>query len=145
MKNPAQSSTTFRLPVGQPIYYSDIATRYMADQSMEKITLEAESLSYQFPGNVTGLNKISFSARQGNLVGIIGSSGSGKTTLLNTLSGMYKPASGNIRINNLDLWKDADQLNGVSGFVPQDDLLIEELSVFENLYFHLFHLNAFYK
>ena len=52
------------------------------------------------------------------------------------LSGMYKPASGHIRINNLDLWKDAEKLNGVSGFVPQDDLLIEELTVFENLYFN---------
>ncbi len=130
------SGSTLRLPVGQPIYYSDISSHYMADRSTEKITLEADNLNYIFPGGVTGLHNISFSAQQGNLVGILGSSGSGKTTLLNVLSGMYKPASGHIRINNLDLWKDADQLHGVSGFVPQDDLLIEELTVFENLYFN---------
>ncbi len=130
------SGSTLRLPVGQPIYYSDIASRFQADLSREKITLEAESLSFRFPGGVTGLHEVSFSAQQGNLVGIMGSSGSGKTTLLNVLSGMYKPASGHIRINNLDLWKDAEQLSGVSGFVPQDDLLIEELTVFENLWFN---------
>lgn len=130
------SGSSLRLPVGQPIYYSDISSHYMADQSMVKITLEADSLEYNFPGGVTGLNSVSFSAQQGNLVGIMGSSGSGKTTLMNVLSGMYKPASGHIRINNLDLWEDSDQLNGVSGFVPQDDLLIEELTVFENLYFN---------
>lgn len=130
------SGSSLRLPVGQPIYYSDISSHYMADQSMVKITLEADSLGYNFPGGVTGLNSVSFSAQQGNLVGIMGSSGSGKTTLMNVLSGMYKPASGHIRINNLDLWEDSDQLNGVSGFVPQDDLLIEELTVFENLYFN---------
>ena len=66
----------------------------------------------------------------------MGSSGSGKTTLMNVLSGMYKPAEGHVRINNFDLQKDAAKLAGASGFVPQDDLLIEELSVFDNLYFN---------
>ena len=79
------SGSTLRLPVGQPIYYSDISSRYMADQSMEKITLEADHLSYRFPGGVTRTQQVSFSAQQGNLVGIMGSSGSGKTTLLNVL------------------------------------------------------------
>ena len=130
------SGSTLRLPVGQPVYYSDIVTRFQADLDHEKITLEADQLSYLFPGRITGLKDISFSAQQGNLVGIMGSSGAGKTTLLNTLSGMYRPASGHVRINNIDLWNDAGQLNGVSGFVPQDDLLIEELSVFENLWYN---------
>ena len=66
----------------------------------------------------------------------MGSSGSGKTTLMNVLVGMYKPASGEVRINKLSLSSDASKLTGVSGFVPQDDLLIEELSVFDNLYFN---------
>jgi len=129
------TGSSLRLPVGQPIHYSDIASHFMAGLSVEKITLEADSISYRFPGGVTGLHRVSFSAQQGNLVGIMGSSGSGKTTLLNVLSGMYKPASGNIRINNLDLVKDEEKLRGVSGYVPQDDLLIEELTVFENLYY----------
>ncbi|HER09459.1 MAG TPA: ATP-binding cassette domain-containing protein, partial [Bacteroides sp.] len=129
------SGSSLRLPVGQPIHYSDIASHFMSGLSVEKITLEADSLSYRFPGGVTGLHNVTFSARQGNLVGIMGSSGSGKTTLLNVLSGMYRPASGHIRINGLDLVKDGEQLKGVSGYVPQDDLLIEELTVFENLYY----------
>ncbi len=130
------SGSTLRLPVGQPIYYSDIASRFQEDKDHEQITLEALHLSYRFPGGVTGLKDLSFSAQQGNLVGIMGSSGAGKTTLMNVLAGMYRPASGHIRINKLDLWKDAEALNGVSGFVPQDDLLIEELTVFENLWFN---------
>jgi len=130
------SGGTLRLPAGPPVYYSDIATRFQADLDHELISLEADHLSYRFPGGVTGLKDISFSARQGNLVGIMGASGAGKTTLLNTLSGNYHPASGHIRINQLDLWEDAGALNGVSGFVPQDDLLIEELTVFENLWYN---------
>ncbi|MEA3461137.1 MAG: ATP-binding cassette domain-containing protein, partial [Bacteroidota bacterium] len=110
------SGSTLRLPVGQPIYYSDIASRFQADLDHEKITLEAEHLSYRFPGGVTGLKDLSFSAQNGNLVGIMGSSGAGKTTLMNVLSGMYRPASGHVRINKLDLWDDAAELHGVSGF-----------------------------
>ncbi len=130
------SGSTLRLPVGQPILYSDISTQFMAGLSAGKIFLEADNLSFRFPGGVTGLDRISFSANQGNLVGIMGSSGSGKTTLMNVLTGMYKPSGGAVRINGLDLQSDAGKLTGVSGFVPQDDLLIEELSVFDNLYFN---------
>ena len=43
------SGSTLRLPVGQPIYYSDISSRFQADQSLEKITLEADHLAYSFP------------------------------------------------------------------------------------------------
>jgi ABC-type multidrug transport system ATPase subunit len=132
------SGSTIRLPVGQPILYSDIATKFLSKLSEDRIILEADRLCYTFPGNVTGLDHISFTAHQGNLVGIMGSSGSGKTTLMNVLSGMYvpSPAGGRVRINGLDLQKDAGRLTGVTGFVPQDDLLIEELSVFDNLYFN---------
>ncbi len=129
------SGSTLRLPVGQPILYSDIAAQYISDRSEDQITLEADNLSYVFSDKVRGLDGISFKAQQGNLVGIMGSSGSGKTTLMNVLSGMYKPKGGEVRINKLSLQNDASKLTGISGFVPQDDLLIEELSVFDNLYF----------
>ena len=129
------SGSTLRLPVGQPILYSDIADQFMTDHPEDQITLEADHLSYVFPDNVRGLDGVSFTAHQGNLVGIMGSSGSGKTTLMNVLTGMYKPSGGAVRINQLSLQSEASRLRGVSGFVPQDDLLIEELSVSDNLYY----------
>lgn len=130
------SGSSLRLPVGQPILYSDIASKFKAEFSEGQIMLEADNLSYVFPDKITGLDGISFTAQQGNLVGILGSSGSGKTTLLNVLAGMYKPTAGDVRINKLSINADASKLKGVSGYVPQDDLLIEELSVFDNLYFN---------
>ncbi len=130
------NGSSIRLPVGLPIYYSDITTQYLADSSSVRLSLEADMLNYTFPGNVKGLQDISFSAEQGNLIGIMGSSGSGKTTLLNVLSGIYKPSAGSIKINDIDITNDGGLLRGVIGYVPQDDLLIEELSVFDNLFYN---------
>ena len=130
------SGSSLRPPVGLPIYYSDISTHFLSGSDIESITLSAKHIGYTFPGAVKGLEDISFSAEQGNLIGIMGSSGSGKTTLLNVLSGMYSPSEGSIEINGIDIHDSNDQLRGVMGYVPQDDLLVEELSVFENLYFN---------
>jgi ABC-type multidrug transport system ATPase subunit len=66
----------------------------------------------------------------------MGGSGVGKTTLINLLHGKRKPDAGNIYINGFDLHEDAGMLNGLIGFVPQDDMLIEELTVFQNMYFN---------
>jgi ABC transport system ATP-binding/permease protein len=129
------NGSSIRFPVGQPVSYSDITSRFLSERSTEKILLKASDLHYMFPDNVTGLKKISFTAEQGNMIGIMGASGSGKTTLLNTLSGIYAPTSGTVTINGIDLFEDGGQLNGVMGYVPQDDLLVEELTVFENLWY----------
>ena len=67
------------------------------------------------------------------LIGIIGRSGVGKSTLINLLIGNIRPQSGKITINGLELDRDSQKLDGLIGYVPQDDLLIEELSVFTNL------------
>jgi len=130
------SGSVIRMPMGAPILYSDISSRFLSDTAATPIHLEAEQLNYVFPGKVTGLRQVSFEARQGNLVGIMGSSGSGKTTLMNVLSGMYTPSAGKVLINGIDLHQERETLKGVCGLVPQDDLLVEELSVYDNLYFN---------
>ena len=66
----------------------------------------------------------------------MGASGAGKTTLFNILSGMVTPTAGKVTVNSVDLHAQPEQLEGVIGYVPQDDLLIEELTIFENLYFN---------
>ena len=82
------------------------------------------------------LRDLSFSATQGKLVGIMGASGAGKTTLLNLLSGISSPSEGEVVINGVNFHNDHEKLEGVIGYIPQDDLLIEELTVFQNLYYN---------
>ncbi len=128
--------STIRLPKGKPVYYSDIAAKFMADMTIRKITFQVENIEYKFSKEKTGLRNISFAETHGKLAGIMGASGTGKTTLLNVLSGLEKPSAGRVLINSIDLHQDPGELKGVIGLIPQDDLLIEELTVFENLYFN---------
>ena len=66
----------------------------------------------------------------------MGGSGSGKSTLLNVLNGNLKPCKGTVTINGVNVHTDADRIRGVVGHISQDDLLIEELTVFQNLFFN---------
>src|SRR5262245_40302348 len=64
--------------------------------------LEITDLSLSFSG-LRALANVSFSIRQGEIVGLIGPNGAGKTTLLNCVSRLYRPDSGEIRFQGHDL------------------------------------------
>lgn len=127
--------SSIRFQHGQPIYYSDIASHYLSESDFSKISLVTDSLTYKFREGNIAVNSINLTETEGTLVGIMGSSGTGKTTLLNLLSGIQVPYSGSVRINGIDVHSGESSLEGVIGYVPQDDMLIEDLTVFENLYY----------
>lgn len=130
------NGSVLRLPVGKPLYYSEIISRFIERPEDISISFEATAIEYKFPNGNIGLRGVNVSEREGNLVGIMGASGAGKTTLLNILSGIEAPSEGKVLINNLNLHEKSKDLEGVIGFVPQDDLLFEELTVFQNLYYN---------
>lgn len=118
-----------------PIYYSDIVSKFLTDESQSKITFTADHLFYHFRTGRAGLQNINISEKGGKLIGLMGASGSGKSTLLNVLNGSERPSSGRVIVNGIDIHQHPEKVQGVIGYVPQDDLLIEELSVFQNLYY----------
>jgi ABC-type multidrug transport system ATPase subunit len=130
------TGSTIKLPKGKPVYYSDVVSKYLSDISTTRLSFNVKNVSYKFPTGNLGLRDISFSATQGKLVGIMGASGAGKTTLLNLLSGIASPSEGAVIINGINFHEDHEKLEGVIGYIPQDDLLIEELTVFQNLYYN---------
>ena len=86
--------------------------------------------------DAVGLHELHMAETSGKLIGIMGGSGSGKSTLLNVLNGSLKPSSGHVTINGIDVHTERDRIRGVIGHVSQDDLLIEELTVFQNLFYN---------
>ena len=127
--------SSLRYQYGLPIYFSDISSHYLSKKKYDTISLEAKNLVYNFRGGQKGINNVNIAEREGNLVGIIGGSGAGKTTLLNLLSGILKPSGGSVKINSIDLSSRPGELDGIIGYVPQDDMLMDDLTVFENLFY----------
>jgi ABC-type multidrug transport system ATPase subunit len=120
----------------KPIYYSDIIGRFLEDSSKARISFEAKNIDYKFKGGKLGLRNINIREESGKLIGIMGGSGAGKSTLLNVLNGVEVPCSGQVLINGKDIHKDPKAVAGVIGHVTQDDLLIEELTVYQNLFYN---------
>ena len=129
------SGSTIRSSKIDPIYYSDVVSTFREEGSDSKISFVAENIGFTFPNGHQGLRDITIAESSGKLVGLMGGSGAGKSTLLNVLNGNETPSQGTVRINGIDINKDKSKVEGVIGYVPQDDLLIEELTVSENLYY----------
>ena len=119
----------------QPIYYSDIVSKFLTGEIKSKLTFSAEHIFYHFKSGKVGLQNINIGEEGGKLIGIMGASGSGKSTLLHVLNGMEKPSGGRVKINGVNIHKDGEKIEGVIGHVPQDDLLVAQLTVFQNLFY----------
>jgi ABC-type multidrug transport system ATPase subunit len=130
------NGVSLRPPGGLPVYYSDILASFQADRSGERIVFRADAIEYRLPNGRVGLHELHLAENSGKLIGIMGGSGSGKSTLLNILNGNLRPSSGQVTINGVDVHAEPDRIRGLIGHVSQDDLLIEELTVFQNLYFN---------
>jgi ABC transport system ATP-binding/permease protein len=121
-----------------PVYYSEVVSIISEESFDIRISLHAQDVSFKFRNSENGIHHLNFHEESGKLVGILGGSGVGKSTTLSILNGTLKPQSGEVLINGYNLYDENDKkhLEGVIGYVPQDDLLIEELTVYQNLWYN---------
>jgi ABC-type multidrug transport system ATPase subunit len=131
-----EKGAAIRCPKIQTIHYSDIVSNFQHIDVKNEVHLTALNLEYSFKNSDNGIKKFNFQGKSGQLIGIMGGSGVGKSTLLSILNGSIKPDSGRVLINGIDIYENKDKIKGVIGFIPQDDFLIEELTVYENLFFN---------
>lgn len=123
-------------PIFGSIYYTWMVARFIEDTTKQKFVFTAKDVSYSYGNSDNGIKTFTLNEESGRLIGIIGGSGSGKSTLLKLLNGTIKPRKGSVQINGMDIHEQSEELQGVIGYVPQDDVLIKELTVYQNLYYN---------
>lgn len=94
--------------------------------------LRAEHISFSYRSKHV-LRDICLTAKDGDLIGIIGKNGCGKSTLLSVLAGVNCPASGSLSYQDAPLYKKGNVQAKFVGYVPQLNPLLPELSVRDNL------------
>jgi ABC-type multidrug transport system ATPase subunit len=139
--NPGRSyiwsaGSVIRNPKIGSVYFIWIRGRFAQASAEDKFVFTAEDIQFNYFNSKNGVKRFNLTEESGRLVGIIGGSGSGKSTLLNVLNGNLKPRKGSIKINGWDIHENKDMIKGIIGYVPQDDLLIKELTVYENLFYN---------
>lgn len=100
--------------------------------SIQSVTFDKVSYTYK-GASMPSVRQLSFQAKKGDIVGIIGGTGSGKTSLINLLAGFYEAEEGSIYINGFDI-KDckSEDLRAHIGIVPQTAVLFSG-TIEENL------------
>ena len=104
-----------------------------------KMRIDVLNVSREVKGRagvrINVLDRVSFSIEPNEFVGLLGPSGAGKSSLIEAMNGLQPPKSGNVLINNLDLNRHFDSLKQTIGYVPQEDVVHRELSVYSTLYY----------
>ena len=117
----------------------DLARGAIEKSYQGDIILQAENIRVDVKGESGGMKRllddISFTAYPTEFIGLMGPSGAGKTTLLMSLIGYIKPSTGRTLLNGDELNAHYDRYRGTIGYVPQEDIIHDELTVYEALYY----------
>ncbi len=131
-----REGSIIRGPRISPVYFTDIASGFIDEEESPVFVFSGDEIEFKFKNSNNGLHRFSFHEKSGQLIAIMGGSGVGKSTLLNILNGSIPVQQGNIQINQADIYEQKKEIAGLIGYVPQDDLLFEDLTVYENLFFN---------
>jgi ABC-type multidrug transport system ATPase subunit/pSer/pThr/pTyr-binding forkhead associated (FHA) protein len=119
----------------------DAAQGIVRDSYRGDIVLQAQRISVDVPDPTSPggarriLSDVSFTVYPTEFVGLMGPSGAGKTTLMLALNGYTPPSQGRAQLNGQDLYAHYNSFRGTIGYVPQDDIVFPQLTVWESLWY----------
>lgn len=116
---------------GKQILFSSQALYYR--QKQQGIGMDCQHVTKIVDHNKKILNDVSCTISPNSFCAIVGGSGAGKTTLMNAISGFEPEFEGTITWGGLDVKKDFKKLKSMIGYVPQQDILYENLALWDML------------
>ncbi len=98
------------------------------------ISVRVDGLVKRF-GSFTAVDRVSFSAYRGEILGFLGPNGAGKSTVIRILCGLLRPSEGSVIVAGVDVGKDPEGVRHHIGYMSQKFSLYNDLEVSENLRF----------
>jgi ABC-2 type transport system ATP-binding protein len=104
------------------------------------MSIAVENICKNF-GTQKALLDVSFMINSGEITALIGPNGAGKSTLMRIITGLVRPSSGKVRVNNMDVASSAEKIRYHLGYLPENNPLYNDLYVRE----YLEHIAGLYK
>lgn len=123
------ANTIFIYSRGCLYYYSHAAGIGIKAQHLIRTVMVKDKKKLFGKKSRTICNDVSLEIRPGELAAIIGGSGAGKTTLMNAICGYEHPTSGRVLVSGIDLYRNYDAMKGIIGYVPQRDIVYDNLTL----------------
>ncbi len=117
--------------IGRYVFKPDGSFKSLSDQTI----VQLQNASKAYKNGSTAIHPLSFSIQPQTLTAIMGPSGCGKSTLLKMILGLSTHTGGNVSLFGFNLIEYFDMFKQYIGYVPQDDVVHEELTVYQSLYF----------
>ncbi len=122
-----------RIRIG-PFVLTFDGTELAQEDQQGRITLEASRIGKR-AGTLDILKDVSVVIHPNEFVGLLGPSGAGKSTFMDTLNGFRPATSGQVFVNGEDLYSVFQSFKANIGYVPQDDIIHRDLTVWDALYY----------
>ncbi|XP_039428969.1 phospholipid-transporting ATPase ABCA1-like [Culex pipiens pallens] len=136
-------------PVSKRFWFGESPTKdpFTEDPPSKKENIEDDPKGRPARIVIKGLRKVysnkkvaveglSFSMFEGHITALLGHNGAGKTTTMSMLTGMKRPSSGTALIYGHDIRHEMKKIRNSLGYCPQHNILFEDLTVKEHLYFY---------
>jgi len=104
--------------------------------SSDASSISVKNITKTFKGGLVAVNNISFEVPKGSIFAFLGPNGAGKTTTIKMLTTLLHPTSGTLMLNGMDPIKRPHDVRESFGIVFQDPSLDDELTAYENMFFH---------
>jgi ABC-type multidrug transport system ATPase subunit/pSer/pThr/pTyr-binding forkhead associated (FHA) protein len=140
IKSKVPISTSDTVQIGPFLLLADPVQGLSVLDTRSKTRIDAIDITKIVPnrsggGTVKLLDDVDLTIQPNEFVGLLGPSGAGKSTLMDALNGMRPATNGLVLINSQDFYEHLDSLKQSIGYVPQDDIIHRELTVYRTLYY----------
>ena len=90
--------------------------------------IEVRNLTKRY-GDLVAVDRVSFTAKKGEIVGFLGPNGAGKTTTMRIITGFLPATTGTVTVEDFDIFDDAHEVRKRIGYLPENPPLYADMTV----------------